>query len=175
MSTHGRSGPGLALFGSIAEAVLRGIDVPVVFVGPSVTSASNQNFEQLVVCLDGSETADAAVPVALSLSRDIDADLWLVRVADSDARAVVFATGMHTQRARHAASAPATASFSVHHPDPPARHAARRVDPRRDLAGNDRHGRRVRRRRGRDTSPVHRSADAPDEHSRDLAVRRVTG
>ena len=92
MSTHGRSGPGLALFGSIAEAVLRRIDVPVVFVGPSVTSASNQNFEQLVVCLDGSETADAAVPVALSLSRDIDADLWLVRVADSDWRLDVPST-----------------------------------------------------------------------------------
>ena len=72
----------------------------------------------------------------------------------------------HRRRLRHR---------SVHHPDPAARHPARRVDPRRDLAGDDRHGRRARRRRGRDGSPVHRSADAKDEHPRDPSGRRVTG
>jgi nucleotide-binding universal stress UspA family protein len=92
MSTRGHSGPGVALFGSVAEEVLRRIDVPAVFVGPSATGASDQDFEQLVVCLDGSETADAVVPVASSLARDIDADLWLVRVAGSDGRLDVPST-----------------------------------------------------------------------------------
>jgi nucleotide-binding universal stress UspA family protein len=36
MSTHGRSGLGQALLGSVAEAVLRGSDRPVLLVGPSL-------------------------------------------------------------------------------------------------------------------------------------------
>jgi nucleotide-binding universal stress UspA family protein len=86
MSTHGRSGPGLALFGSIAEAVLRRISVPIVFVGPSAISTGDQDFEQVVACLDGSELAEAVVPVAVDLSRDLDANLWLVRVSSFDWR-----------------------------------------------------------------------------------------
>lgn len=86
MSTHGRTGPGLAVFGSIAEAVLRRIDVPIVLVGPAVREPADRSYEELIVCLDGSTTAEAVLPVAVALARDLEIGLCLVGVLDPNAR-----------------------------------------------------------------------------------------
>lgn len=86
MTTHGRSGAGHALFGSIAEAVVRGLDVPLVLVGPSVRGAGTARFEELIVCLDGSRTAAAILPVAQGFARDLGLAVWLVDVVDPDRR-----------------------------------------------------------------------------------------
>jgi nucleotide-binding universal stress UspA family protein len=86
MTTHGRTGAGHALFGSIAEAVVRALDVPLVLVGPSVRGTGTARFEELVVCLDGSRTASAILPVAQGFARDLGLGLWLVDVVDPDRR-----------------------------------------------------------------------------------------
>ena len=64
MTTHGRSGPGVALFGSISEEVMRRVDVPIVLAGPSVNHVGNASFEELIVCLDGSRKAASILPLA---------------------------------------------------------------------------------------------------------------
>lgn len=86
MTTHGRSGPGHALFGSIAEEVLRRVDVPLVLVGPAVSDGGERSFEELVVCLDGSRTAAAILPVASAFARDLELAVWLVGVVDPEWR-----------------------------------------------------------------------------------------
>jgi nucleotide-binding universal stress UspA family protein len=87
MTTHGRSGVGNAVFGSVAEAVVRELeDVPLVLVGPSVRGKSTAKFEELVVCLDGSRTAAAILPVARDFARDLGLGVWLVDVVDPDRR-----------------------------------------------------------------------------------------
>jgi nucleotide-binding universal stress UspA family protein len=107
MTTHGRTGAGLAVFGSIAEAVLRRIDVPVVFVGPSAREAEDRGYEELIVCLDGSSAAEAILPLAGSLARDLELELWLVGVLEPNDRIDPGATDLDSlesvplQRAAH--------------------------------------------------------------------------
>jgi nucleotide-binding universal stress UspA family protein len=84
MTTHGRSGAGHALFGSIAEAVVRELDVPLVLVGPSVRGVGTARFEELIVCLDGSRMATAIVPAAQGFARDLGLGMCLVDVVDPE-------------------------------------------------------------------------------------------
>jgi nucleotide-binding universal stress UspA family protein len=77
MATHARGGAGQALFGSVAEEVLRRADAPILLVGPSVP-AGPQHFEELVVGLDGSALATAMLPVAAAWTRDLGLSLTLV-------------------------------------------------------------------------------------------------
>jgi len=85
MSTHGRTGPGRLVFGSVAEAVVAGSRVPVL-VARAWLPPQRQPFlpEQpmLVVPLDGSEFAEAALGPALALANDLSAAVILLR-ADS--------------------------------------------------------------------------------------------
>lgn len=81
LSTHGSSGVKGLLFGRVAQQVLQRGTVPVFLVQPS-----GQGREQSFVCrrilvpLDGSETAEAAVPVASALAGAFDATTLLVWV-----------------------------------------------------------------------------------------------
>lgn len=74
MSTHGRSGLGHAMLGSVAEAVLRGSDRPVLLVGPSLERGAWQSARwfadgNLLVALDGSKASEAIVPAAAEWAR----------------------------------------------------------------------------------------------------------
>jgi nucleotide-binding universal stress UspA family protein len=85
MATRARNGVGQALLGGTTEEVIRRTNVPVLLVGPSVKDAGKWSFDELVVCLDGSRTAAAIVPVATECARDFGLTLWLVRALDPDA------------------------------------------------------------------------------------------
>jgi nucleotide-binding universal stress UspA family protein len=82
MTTHARSRAGQAVFGSVAEELIRTTDVPIVFVGPSATTRPGSRFEELVVCLDGSRAAHAVLPVASSFATDLGLSTWLIEVID---------------------------------------------------------------------------------------------
>jgi len=84
MTTHGRSGAGVVLLGSISEEVLRRVDVPIVLVGPSVEKVGDSRFEEMIVCLDGSRRAAAIMSSAAGLARDFELDMWLVEVVDPE-------------------------------------------------------------------------------------------
>ena len=83
MSTHGRSGPGRWIFGSVTEAVLARSPVPVVVVsaqGALPTSVVPPVQPRLVVPLDGSAFAEAALPYASALAQAMKAMLILIRL-----------------------------------------------------------------------------------------------
>ncbi|MBI4506345.1 MAG: universal stress protein [Chloroflexi bacterium] len=83
MSTHGRSGLGRWVYGSVAEAVLRKSPVPVLLVQPTATVETLLTRElrpALLVPLDGSRFAEAALPHAIALARALGGRIVLVRV-----------------------------------------------------------------------------------------------
>lgn len=83
LGTHGRSGLGRWIYGSVAEAVLSQSPVPVLLVrgwerGDSAPASGA--ISTILVPLDGSATAEAALPLAAELGRILQAKLHLVRI-----------------------------------------------------------------------------------------------
>jgi nucleotide-binding universal stress UspA family protein len=81
MATHGRGGVGQAVLGSVAEGVIRDAKHPVLLVGPS--SDPGWKLAQpgnLLVAVDGSQTAEAVVPVASEWVRMLDLTPCVVQV-----------------------------------------------------------------------------------------------
>lgn len=82
MASHGRTGVGEAVFGSIAEEVLRARHAPIILVGPYATDAGKGPVGTVVACVDGSDLAESALPVAVGLAARIGGELQLVEVVD---------------------------------------------------------------------------------------------
>jgi nucleotide-binding universal stress UspA family protein len=78
MSTHGRTGMSRLLIGSVAEAVLRRAQVPVLLSRPGMRV---RPWKQIAVALDGSERAEAILPEAARLAKAHKAALDVVKVA----------------------------------------------------------------------------------------------
>ena len=84
MSSHGRGGFARAVMGSIAEAVLRTIDQPVLVVGPQVPEDA-RFAGRVVACVDGSPESEGTLAPARSWAAALGRPLWLVSVADPGA------------------------------------------------------------------------------------------
>lgn len=83
MSTHGRSGLGRLIFGSVAEEVVQGAIVPVLLARSASTAEARHDYltggyASIVVPLDGSEFAAQALQVAKKLAAPTRAILTLV-------------------------------------------------------------------------------------------------
>ncbi|MBM2826015.1 MAG: UspA domain protein [Dehalococcoidia bacterium] len=84
MSTHGRSGFGRWLVGSVADRVLRTSSIPVLFFHPKEEKASSgPRLRRILLPLDGSPLAEQSIPFAVLLAKAMDLTLVLVRVAPS--------------------------------------------------------------------------------------------
>lgn len=83
MTTHGRGGLGRWLYGSVADRVVRGAGVPVLLIRSGIPAREPGVLRSIVVPLDGSVLAEAALPAALELARRFSADLHLVRVVET--------------------------------------------------------------------------------------------
>lgn len=81
MSTHGRSGLGRLMLGSVADKVVRESSVPVALVRGSGATC-RKALHSLLVPLDGSLFSEEALPVAIDLARKSDASLGLVHICD---------------------------------------------------------------------------------------------
>lgn len=81
MSTHGRSGLGRLMLGSVADKVLRGASVPVALVRGAGTPRV-RGLHTLLVPLDTSSFSETALPVAVDLARRLDATIGLVHVCE---------------------------------------------------------------------------------------------
>jgi nucleotide-binding universal stress UspA family protein len=81
MSTHGRSGIGRWLYGSVADAVIRLASVPVMLI-PSEVSVPWPTDRQprILVPLDGSQLSEAVLGPALEFATRLEAELLLVEV-----------------------------------------------------------------------------------------------
>jgi nucleotide-binding universal stress UspA family protein len=89
MSTHGRSGLGRWLYGSVADAVLRRAETPVLLVPaacdqpwPKRPHAGGKRGSKILVPLDGSELALEALEPAADLAAALGDDLLLLQVAE---------------------------------------------------------------------------------------------
>lgn len=83
MTTRGRSGLGRWLFGSVADRVVRGSDAPVMLIRSGMERPPDAAVRSILVPLDGSVYAEAALPYAEQLARAFDAEIQLVRVAET--------------------------------------------------------------------------------------------
>lgn len=100
MATHGRSGIGRLVLGSVAERVLRGVNVPVLLMRsapePEAQRAPGDELAQslgkgsqlrMAVATDGSTLAQRGIPVAAELAQSLNAKLTVVVVASDRAPA----------------------------------------------------------------------------------------
>lgn len=82
MASHGRGGIRRAWLGSVADHLIRNLDVPVLLVRPATGGASlgSPTADQILVPLDGSPLAEEALGPAIALARIWGAQLMLLQV-----------------------------------------------------------------------------------------------
>jgi nucleotide-binding universal stress UspA family protein len=109
MATHGRSGLGRWVFGSVAERVLHTTPVPLLLTRPAPGSKSGQEvlaapYRNILVPLDGSDLAEQALKPAQQLAAAFDATLLLtavVPVRDDRGAAALGVARPHLSPAQH--------------------------------------------------------------------------
>ena len=81
MTTHGRGALGRVTFGSVADRVSRASPIPVLLVRahPDESALSSVIIRRLVVPLDGSTRAEAALPVVVDRAKQLGIPVHLVR------------------------------------------------------------------------------------------------
>jgi nucleotide-binding universal stress UspA family protein len=82
IASHGRGAFGRLIYGSVADQVGRESPVPVMVVRFRQVQPGPVGVTRLVVPLDGSSRAEAALPVATTISRRLGTPILLVRVVD---------------------------------------------------------------------------------------------
>lgn len=86
MSTHGRSGLGRVVWGSVADYVLHHTTVPILMIPRGVEGGwTNMSRPRFVVPLDGSSLAEEALPIAEELARAFTGEIVLVEAAEPSA------------------------------------------------------------------------------------------
>jgi nucleotide-binding universal stress UspA family protein len=93
MTTHGRGGFRRAWLGSVTDQLIRTSEIPVLVVGSGEDGAAPPSTEltEIMVTLDGSPLAEAALEPAAELARLWDAEISLVQVV----RPVILSSGPH--------------------------------------------------------------------------------
>ncbi len=81
MATHGRSGLGRVLVGSVTEKVLRATRNPLLVVraGAESGAAGSATLKSVVLPLDGSELAESILPAVAELAQALNLELTLFR------------------------------------------------------------------------------------------------
>jgi nucleotide-binding universal stress UspA family protein len=82
LGTHGRTGLRKLLLGSFAEEVFRRSTVPVLTIGPDVRKSTHAggHFRSVLFATDFSASSLTALPFAISLAEENDAELVLLNV-----------------------------------------------------------------------------------------------
>lgn len=90
LTSHGRAGLERAWLGSVSDAVLRKLEIPVMLIRPSDTEplarSREPEFRHILIALDGSPRAERAIAPALALARN-GARVTLLRVIAPDSGA----------------------------------------------------------------------------------------
>lgn len=100
MSTHGRGGLGRWLYGSVADEVLRRSDVPVLLIPAACDRPLPEPGDdppRVLVPLDGTPLAEAALAPAVTLAETLHAEIHLLRVV-APIRLPVSEEGLRTLR-----------------------------------------------------------------------------
>jgi nucleotide-binding universal stress UspA family protein len=82
LGTHGRTGLSRLAMGSVAEEIYRRASCPVLCVGPKVAQESQESpeFRRILFPTDFSEASGAALPYALTLAEESQANLVLLHL-----------------------------------------------------------------------------------------------
>ena len=85
--THGRSGVGKLLLGSVAEKIFRRAPCPVLTVGPAVSGETDSivDLHEILFATDLSDASMAALPHAISLAQENYARLYILHTLDGPA------------------------------------------------------------------------------------------
>jgi nucleotide-binding universal stress UspA family protein len=113
IGTHGRSGVARAVLGSVAEGILRDMQIPVVAVHENDVMRTGP----IAVALDSSPAAQAALELAIRIAVDREMSLLLVHVS-SRADDPADVQGMLDRAVAHARSLGVTATVAVHNGAP---------------------------------------------------------
>jgi len=83
LGTHGRTGLGRVLMGSVAEEIFRKAACPVLTVGPHVSKEAERRLEmrEILFATDFSPESQRALPYAVSMAQEHQARLTLMNVA----------------------------------------------------------------------------------------------
>jgi len=85
VGTHGRSGLPRTFFGSVAEAIMRASEVPVLVINAHAKPvASDHVFARALVALDDSDPSRSAMAIAAKIYLDISTELTLCTVIAAD-------------------------------------------------------------------------------------------
>lgn len=92
LATHGRSGLGRWVYGSVAGKLIREADVPTLAVGPNVLEAKAQTatITRILLPLDGSELSELALQPAGELAAALGAEIVLTQVLRWATQAFAF-------------------------------------------------------------------------------------
>jgi nucleotide-binding universal stress UspA family protein len=82
MATHGRTGPARVVRGSVAEEVLLRSSVPVLLIPPHNRQPWPADGRSLLIPLDGSQLAEAALAPATELAQTLGLPLELIRIVE---------------------------------------------------------------------------------------------
>ncbi len=90
LGTHGRSGVRKLILGSVAEEVFRRAACPVLSVGPNVSCKAKGEiqFQHILFATDLSDDSLAALPYAVSLAEEDQAQLLLLHVVEQPAAGI---------------------------------------------------------------------------------------
>ena len=82
MASRARTAVGETLFGTVTGEVIRTLHQPLVVTGPKLLAPrAPDNVKRLLVCLDGSVTSAAILPIAESWAAELDLAIELLHVA----------------------------------------------------------------------------------------------
>lgn len=91
MATHGRSGLGRWLMGSVTDKVVRHAHQPTLVVRVrDDADGSRANIGEVILPLDGSATAEAAIPHAVEMSKLLGVGISLIRAVSPASHADAF-------------------------------------------------------------------------------------
>jgi nucleotide-binding universal stress UspA family protein len=79
MTTHGRGGLERAWLGSVADHLARGLEIPLLLIRPTESEVTEPRAEEILVPLDGSRRAEAALPPAMAMADVLGARLTLLQ------------------------------------------------------------------------------------------------
>jgi nucleotide-binding universal stress UspA family protein len=82
LSTHGRSGPGRVVLGSVADRVIRSGLVPVLVIGPSCDPDALERPGPVALCIDGSTRSDDVMDAGLQWARLLGRDARMILVSN---------------------------------------------------------------------------------------------
>ncbi len=100
MTSQGRGAFGRAVLGSTADKVFRLSCRPVLIQHDSDSSANARSIERVVVPLDGSDLAEAAIPLAVDIAKSKGLTLHLLSIVDptrSSSAALAYAAAFSEQ------------------------------------------------------------------------------